>query len=312
MTIYPKTALVTGARGFIGSHLARHLSLQGWLVYGQSRESDSRVNFEGQGSIKLIATPISMAGLELVPKPIDCIFHCASSASVAKSLNMPETLGKSDLDGIYTILEFIRTKIPTAKLILLSSAAVYGNTENTTISEDTALKPISPYGLNKKLAEQICEFYSLHYSVEIKVVRLFSVYGPGLRRQFIWDAVEKIHRNIPLFSGSGTEKRDWLYIDDAVNLISFLAHTVGNSFTVVNGGTGIPKSTRDVLELLGSLINPKFEPVFDGIQRVGDPVHLVADTQKLVKLGWVPMYPLEDGLKKFLEWYASTYGQTTK
>ena len=312
MTINPRTALITGVRGFIGSHLARHLSLQGWSVYGQSRESDSAVNFEGQGKIKLIVAPISMAGLELVPRPIDYIFHCASSASVAKSLDIPETLGKSDLDGIYTILEFIRTKVPTAKLILPSSAAVYGNTETPKISEHTELKPISPYGLNKKLAEQICEFYSYHYSIEIKVVRLFSVYGPGLRRQFIWDAVRKIGEDMPLFSGSGLEKRDWLYIDDAVNLLSFLADTGTGPFTVVNGGTGKPHSTRDVLEHLGLLIDPKFVAVFDGVRRLGDPIHLVADTQNLLKLGWSPTYSLKDGLKKFLEWYSSTYGQPTK
>ena len=106
-----------------------------------------------------------------------------------------------------------------SQLVIPSSAAVYGQKNEKSISVHDVLNPVSPYGNHKRICETLSKFYSNYYKLRISIIRLFSLYGPGLKKQLLWDACNKIYSGDQIYSGTGLEKRDWIYIEDAINLI---------------------------------------------------------------------------------------------
>ena len=115
------------------------------------------------------------------------------------------------------------------------------------------LAPLSPYGLHKCLAEDLCRFYAAYWKLPIAVIRFFSLYGEGLRKQLLWDACKKLHGDAFIFEGTGNEERDWLHVEDAVRLIALAGEHASSLCPIVNGGSGAARSVRSVLEALGAL-----------------------------------------------------------
>src|SRR6185312_5873943 len=114
---------------------------------------------------------------------------------------------------------FLRCYCPQATLVVPSSAAVYGAVRQIPINESGPRNPISPYGVHKKIAEDLCYSYARHFGARIALVRFFSVYGAGLRKQLLWDACNKLVVGDGRFGGHGNEVRDWLHIEDAARLL---------------------------------------------------------------------------------------------
>jgi UDP-glucose 4-epimerase len=134
-------------------------------------------------------------------------------------------------------------------------------------------------------------------------VRLFSLYGPGLRKQILWDACEKATADSFNFSGQGEERRDFLHVTDAAKLLVLAAHNASEKCHRVNGGTGIGSTIKEILEVIGSCWAPPKKPLFSNTTRLGDPAHYIADTELLKAWGYKPQKNLFEEISNYVEWY---------
>ena len=149
----------------------------------------------------------------------DVIVHCAGSGSVGFSMTHPYQDFQRTVATTLAVLEYARLYAPRARVAYPSSAGVYGEVQKLPIAETDPLSPASPYGVHKRFAEELCASYAQHFGIAVAVVRLFSVYGAGLRKQLLWDASQKIMRGENRFFGTGEEIRDWLHVEDAASLL---------------------------------------------------------------------------------------------
>lgn len=285
-----KLVYITGAAGFIGRNLARYYSEKGWKVYGIGLDTWGKEKFTNWGITKWSKSKISYNALVKLGGTPDLIVHCAGSGSVANSLIDPESDFAANVLSLVPVLEFIKTNNPKTRLVYLSSIA--------------AVCPISPYGNNKRIAEELCETYSTTFGLSISVIRFFSIYGAGLRKQLIWDACEKISKSegIAEFYGTGKETRDWLNIEDALSLINIVSKT-RTDFQIINGGSGNDVSIAKIVNLIEKEFGKKVKIVFNGKVRAGDPKHYLANVSKARNLGWRPKVSLEKGIRDYISFY---------
>ncbi len=298
-----KDLLITGGHGFIGRHVARYFSEKNWHVtaIGHGKWLDSHP--EEWGISSWHENDISIASLsEIYLKP-DLIVHAAGASSVPISLKNPYEDFKRTVITTSEVLEFMRIYCPHARLVYPSSAGIYGNSKVMPLSESSKPDPVSPYGMHKAIAEQLCHMYSKQYGLCIAIIRLFSIYGPGLRKQLLWDTCEKIINKDFIFYGTGEETRDWLHINDAIQLIEIAFNHASDQCPVVNGGSGKGITVREVLEEILKMTNSKKSPEFTSSQREGDPVNYIANIDIAKSWGWEPSINWRDGVREYVEWY---------
>ncbi len=298
-----RSIFVTGAHGFIGRHVSRHLALNGWKVIGIGRGVwSSSVEQEEWGISSWINSDLTVEVLSAVNETPYAIVNCAGSGSVGLSYENPVKDFECNVLATLNILEYARKYAPFAKIIIFSSAAVYGNVGHYPISENESLVPVSPYGVHKKIAEDISRSYSVNFGLNISVLRLFSVYGAGLKKQLLWDASNKIRLGQFDFYGSGNELRDWIHVNDIARLIEYLLIQDKVGYAIYNGASGLGTTVRDVLNLLFKALNVSKKPVFSGIVKLGDPLGYIADIARVENLGWKPEISLEAGIADYVNW----------
>jgi dTDP-glucose 4,6-dehydratase/UDP-glucose 4-epimerase len=205
--------------------------------------------------------------------------------------------------NVFSILEAIRRFQPGCKFINLSSAAVYGNPKHLPVKEDSIPDPLSPYGFHKLQAEQICkEFYDF-YNINTCSLRIFSVYGPGLKKQLFWDLYSKAKSGVPFsLFGTGDESRDYIYILDLVRVIEMIAQHSAFNADIINVANGVEILIKDVVSIFFGLFDHEIRYSFSGETREGDPVNWMADITKLVSYGYQPAFTIERGLENYYKW----------
>jgi UDP-glucose 4-epimerase len=201
------------------------------------------------------------------------------------------------------VLEFMRVHSPDTQLIYLSSAAVYGQVEAQPITEEAALKPVSPYGLHKQMSESLCQLYSRQFGVSVTIVRLFSIYGEGLRKQLLWDACQKFERGESEFFGTGEEVRDWLHVKDVAGLLFAVAENVTTPYPVINAGSGDGVTVSEILQYVSEQLGLGLKPRFTSRPKVGDPNVYIADVIKARSCGWEPKINWRKGVEDYVDWY---------
>jgi UDP-glucose 4-epimerase len=295
-----KVALVTGAAGFIGRHVARRLADEGWQVvgigHGEAPAAEWGLSAWYQDSI----CEDALNRLDAAP---DLVIHCAGSGSVAASIADPESDRKRTVTSTQALLDYLRTHAPNAVFVYPSSAAVYGLCEPCPISESHALRPVSPYGQHKLAAEELIRTYAADHQLRAAIVRLFSVYGPGLRKQLWWDACHRLLNGDRLFFGTGDETRDWLHVEDAAALMVSAAGFASERCPIVNGGSGVATTNRQVLQQLAQTLGEVQHPEFNSQTRPGDPQHYHADIRATMDWGWRPSIDLATGIKQYVDWF---------
>jgi len=303
-----KLALITGARGFIGRHLSLALHDQGYKVCGighgtwtESERCTWGVDYWLNGEISQRNLDIATA---YVGKP-DVVFHLAGGSSVGNSIAIPEEDFKRTVCSSSELLEWARLSAPDTKIILASSAAVYGAGHDSAIKETDFLSPYSPYGFNKRIAEELFASYSSNFNLRTHIVRLFSVYGSELKKQLLWDACFRLLKDPArlVLGGTGNELRDWLHVSDATDLLVEIAHHNENGQMIINGGTGVATSVRQIAEVLCEKWGEETVIEFTGERREGDPLNLVADIHLAESLGITPRIDWRDGLEEYIEWF---------
>lgn len=295
-----KKMLITGVNGFIGS-AAKDYFIKKYDVYGIDvvGKSDKR-----HFIINMNSEELQDVLLRISP---DIIIHAAGGANVSRSVETPIVDFDNSVQIFYNLLNCIRVTNLSSKLIFLSSAAVYGNVQELPITEDAELKPISPYGLHKKICEEIGEYYNHNYGMDICILRIFSVYGPGLKKQIMWDMFQKFMKcgEIELF-GTGEETRDFIYITDLLRCIEYIINSDEENW-IYNIANGDSIAIRKIAEIFSKIMCGKNKVSFNNVVREGDPRFLCAEISRIKRLGYTIETKLEDGIKNYIDWAKLEY-----
>lgn len=296
-------ALVTGACGFIGRHAARRLARDGWVVHGIGHGRLDAAQCASWGMRTFASADVTLGNLNTGVAQPGLIVHCAGGSTVGHSLAHPHEDFERTVASTAAVLEFARTRASGARVVFLSSAAVYGESGNQPLTEDAPPAPVSPYGMHKRVGEDLCRLYGAHFGVPAVVIRFFSVYGPGMRKQLLWDASNRMRAGEMSYSGSGEELRDWLHVEDAVALIAQAQTLATANCPVVNGGTGTGATVAQVLRALSAALGKADAPRFTGERRKGDPAALVPDVSRALAIGWRPRMSWQEGVREYAAWH---------
>ncbi|HWP00107.1 MAG TPA: NAD(P)-dependent oxidoreductase [Methylococcus sp.] len=307
--------LITGAHGFIGKHLARHLAGCGHHVSGLGHGIWPVTEAAQWGIVEWLNGDVQMVNLRSLQahgEP-EVVFHLAGGSSVGASIANPREDFCRTVDSTVELLEWIRQDVPRARLIAVSSAAVYGSGYTRPIAEESVTKPFSPYGYHKRMMELLCHSYGETYDLDFRIVRLFSVYGPELKKQLLWDVCTRIAagENPLVLGGTGEELRDWIHVQDivaALALVAFCDNPLPPDRTInIGTGNGIP--VKRVAQIIidawycrGSSA-AKTVLTFSGRSRPGDPFSLVADSRRLMGLGFQWETSLDEGVGSYVDWF---------
>ena len=312
-----KTILVTGAAGFIGSHVVDKLLDQNCQVIAVDDFNDfyspllKRENVRGHledSAYKLSEIDIrDLQSLEAIfaGNKIDAVVHLAARAGVRPSLEQPVLYQEVNVAGTQNIFECCR-KFEVKKCIFASSSSVYGINSKVPFSEsDPIFHPISPYAATKAAGELLAHVYAHLYDFQILCLRFFTVYGPRQRPDL---AIHKFTRLIgeekviPVF-GDGTTRRDYTYIDDIVAGIMAALSYDKTRYEVINLGNSATVSLNELIAVLESVLG-KPAKINRLPEQPGDVPRTFADITKARNLlGFRPSTPIEDGIRKFVGWY---------
>lgn len=218
------------------------------------------------------------------------------------SLQQPEADFFGNTVLTFQLLEELRRFSPGSRFVLLSSAAVYGQPVVLPISENADPDPLSPYGFHKLQAESICREYREIYGIQTTSLRLFSVYGPMLRRQVIYDVIQRgLKEGKISFKATGAETRDFLHISDlcvALDLILAQAEPAA----VYNVASGVETSLRDLGCKISEALGFESLPDFTGVSQPGLPQRWAADVSLLEGIGFETQVSLDEGLRETVAW----------
>ena len=316
--------LVTGAAGFIGSHLCEALLSGGNQVVGL----DNFDTFYDPGlkrmNIELSSTNNSFRFVEgdiLNSKFLDVIFaeeqfdlviHLAAKAGVRPSIIDPVSYQRVNVEGTLNILEHLRQN-KVSKFIFASSSSVYGNNKKIPYSETDAVDfTISPYAATKKAGEVLAYTYHHLYGIHTTCLRFFTVYGPRQRPEMaIRSFTDKIISGNPLILfGNGQSLRDYTFIDDIIHgILASIKHL--NGYEILNLGESHTTSLIDLVRFLERALNKKAIIEYRPMQP-GDVDQTFADIRKAQELiGYSPKTKIEDGIRRFVQWYVTSGLQKT-
>lgn len=312
--------LVTGAAGFIGSHLANRLCSLGLGVVGLDDFSNGYIEnlsaLKKDPGFKLARGNIlNLKNLSKACKGTNSVFHMAAQSSVARSTEDPVRDFELNTLGTLNVLECAR-KADIGTVVFASSSTVYGDAALPT-PEDHPLRPISNYGASKAAAEAYCRSYSSLYGLKTASLRYYNPFGPRSRKGVMFDFLKKLQRDQRKLEvlGTGDQTKDYLYIDDAIDatlLVASKGKLTGEAYNVGSGeGYTVKELAKRMLKILE--LSGKTKIFYkDGLSWPGDVQKTQADITKLKELGFVPKVEFERGLSAFVDWYQSEYGRVVK
>jgi len=313
--------LVTGAAGFIGSHLSERLLLEGYDVHGLDNFEDyynpvikeqNAGLLTGNPRFTLYRTDIRDAEAlnQIFEKnKIELVVHLAAKAGVRPSIIEPALYMDVNCTGLTNVLE-ASAKHGVRRFIFASSSSVYGNQTKTPFSEtDDIGFPISPYAASKRSGELICHAYHHLYGMEIACLRLFTVYGPRQRPDLAIHKFTQLalqNKPIELF-GTGNTIRDYTFISDIIDGIYSISFYPELAYEIFNLGNGNPIRLSDMIDALQKELNiPVVIHKID--KQAGDVDQTHADISKAnAYFGFQPKVKLEEGVRSFLNWYRDTH-----
>jgi UDP-glucose 4-epimerase len=306
----PRKVLITGVAGFLGRATAREFGREGWIVQGIDDSAPENASLPaGAAYRRMILPDPSLPALLREWQPEVCV-HCAGRASVPLSLTDPAADYRGNAALTFELLDALRQTTPGCRFIFLSSAAVYGNPSTLPIGETAATSPMSPYGYHKLQGELLCEEFSRVYGQPTAIARIFSAYGPGLRRQVVWDICAKIlgGGGELRLHGTGQESRDFIHSTDVARALITLAECPDGNATRYNVASGREVTIAELVTVLSAAVGRPTHPIFSGETRAGDPLNWRADVSKLEALGFRSSVSLEQGLRGVASWALAELG----
>ncbi|MBN2408323.1 MAG: NAD-dependent epimerase/dehydratase family protein [Candidatus Aminicenantes bacterium] len=305
-------ALVTGAAGFIGSHLCRRLLDEGAHVIGVDSFADfyprwikerNLAPLTADSRFEFHAGDILELALEELLPGVDVLCHLAAQAGVRSSWGENFSVyTRNNIQSTQRLLEAVKGK-PLGVFLYASSSSVYGLTPTLPMTETNLLQPLSPYGVTKLAAEQLCFLYFKNYAVPTVSLRFFTVYGPGQRPDMAFHKFFRAiseDRALEIF-GDGEQTRDFTYVDDIVDAC-LSAIRRGRQGEVYNIGGGHRERLSDLFPLFEETCGAKIRIKRSEPQK-GDVLHTFADIRKAQRdLDYSPRTDLGEGLRAEWEW----------
>ncbi len=306
-----KKILVTGGAGFLGLHMVEALIERGFYVRViDNFMCSSRENLKPYSKkIDLVEGDIRESGdVKKAVKDMDAVFHFAAIRSVVKSVEDPLLAHEVNATGTLLLLNYAY-EAKVKRFIFTSTSSVYGEATRKYQKENGDLKPISPYGMAKLLAEQYGKYFFKERRFPTTSVRIFNVYGPRQNPESKYSLVipgvlSKIFKNeSPVIDGTGEQARDFIFVDDILEAFFRILSSRRACGEVYNLGAGSTTSINTLVRMLLKLTGSGLKPVH-GPRRPGDPDRTCADVAKARRdFGWTPRVGLEAGLKRVVEWY---------
>ena len=274
--------LVTGVAGFIGRYVARYFIEKGWSVIGIDNSPSENAPLANLKAYHRLQLPDPNLAPLLASYSPHVFIHCAGRASVGSSITDPASDFYGNTLLTLEVLNTLRVNAPQCKFIYLSSAAVYGNPQSLPINEEHLSSPLSPYGFHKLQGEQLCLEFNKVYGLTTASARIFSAYGPGIRRQVMWDICQKaIFQDSIVLQGTGQESRDFIHALEIAKALFIIANKAPMQGEVYNVGTGIEVRIAELAELLLEALDYQGSIKFDGKSSVGNPLNWQADITKI-------------------------------
>jgi len=289
-------ALVTGAFGFLGSAISTGLERDGWTVVRTGRPRTE------------IPSPAFESLLERSEPSL--VVHCAGPASVPASVADPEADRRGSVDVLSSVLDRLAALSVPPRVLLISSAAVYGQPERLPVRETDPLTPISPYGRNRVACESLVREYAS--VAPAAALRVFSAYGEGLARQLLWDVSQKALARKPLvLAGTGKESRDFIHADDVAQAVACVARREPRDTEIYNVATGRQLTVAELAALLLAALGIEGEVSFSGRARPGDPERWQADVSRIGSLGFEPAVAIGEGVRRYAAWVSAYASAST-
>ena len=307
--------LVTGGAGFIGSHLTEELVRLGHQVrVVDSLITGKRRNLAHIPDVEFLEGDLVEPGVaERAVQGVDYVLHQAAIPSVPRSVKDPVTTHRANVDASLNLLVAARDG-GVKRLVYAGSSSAYGNTPTLPKHEGMPTHPLSPYALQKLMSEQYCQIFTALYGLETVTIRYFNVFGPrqdpgspysGVISLF---AAALLEGRQPIIYGDGEQTRDFTYVANVVDGVLRAVDAPGAAGEVINVATGGRISLNELLLTMNRIVDSHIEAVYKE-SRAGDVHDSQADISKAKKLlGYVPIVPLDEGLKHTLDWCRAESG----
>jgi nucleoside-diphosphate-sugar epimerase len=306
--------LVTGGAGFIGSHLAEELVRRGERVrVVDSLITGKRKNLEHLPQVEFVEGDLADVQIaRQAMRGVDYVLHQAAIPSVPRSVEDPITSNRANIDASLNVLVAARDA-GVRRVVYAGSSSAYGNSPTLPKMETMPTAPLSPYALQKLVAEQYCQMFTTLYGLETVTIRYFNVFGPRQDPSSPYSGVISLFISAlcegrqPIIFGDGEQTRDFTYVVNVVDGVLRAAQAPASaSWEVINVATGgrisLNQLFRTIRELLGVDVEPRYEAV-----RAGDVRDSQADISKAMHLlGYRPTASFEEGLARTVEWYRTT------
>ena len=304
------TILVTGGAGFIGSHTVDALlSLGARVCVLDDLSTGSKRNlktWKGHSGLHFkVGSITNYPSVDALTRKVDAIIHLAAISSPAISLKRPKLTNAVNVLGTLNLLQAAAHN-HVQRFVFASSAAIYGNTNRTKISEETPLRPISAYGVSKLAAEKYCEVYRRIRDLSTMSLRYFNVYGQRQRADNPYSGVIAVFARKLLagrqttINGNGLQSRDFVHVSDVVNATLLALTTKKQVGETYNIGTGRATTVRRLHSIIAYLTGSKTKVIF-APARAGDIYRSCASIRKARgELGYSPRIDLEEGLKQLV------------
>jgi CDP-glucose 4,6-dehydratase len=321
-----KNVLITGIYGFIGSNLTKSLVTLGANVIGitRTRHTNSLLHYEGFNSkVKLVSINLNdlpaLIGL-IGENRIDHIFHLAAQVEVGVGLTNPYLTFESNTRATYTLLEASRLSgVNLSSIVIASTDKSYGSypTDEMPYREDFPLLAKYPYDVSKACADMIAQSYATEiFNLPIVVTRFSNIYGPGqLNFSALFPDVIRSALGYSIFEprGNGMQQRDYLYIDDVIDLYLKIGESLSSSSSelageIFNAGTGKPLTVKDAIEAVNAQLNfDGYEVILEKMAKkktVGEiDAQFMSHDKVTERFGWKPSTSLDVGIKNTIDWY---------
>ncbi|HEY0873759.1 MAG TPA: SDR family oxidoreductase [Vicinamibacterales bacterium] len=311
------TYLVTGGAGFIGSHLAEELVRRGHTVrVADSLITGKRSNLDHVPAAEFLEG--DLADFEVAQRAVqgcEYVLHQAAIPSVPRSVKDPITSNRANVDATLNVLVAARDA-GVKRVVFAGSSSAYGNTPTLPKHEAMPPNPLSPYALQKVVGEQYLQMFTQLYGLETVSIRYFNVFGPRQDPSSPYSGVISVfatallENRSPNIYGDGEQTRDFTYVANVVDGVLRACEAPGASGEVINVATGGRISLNDLFREMKKIVGATVDPAY-AEPRPGDVRDSQADIRKAREiLGYEPIVPFEEGLKRTIEWYRTVHSPT--
>jgi UDP-glucose 4-epimerase len=301
-----KTVIITGASGFLAGYAASALTGAGRRVIGLDKDGSNYKKHPAQPVFEsFTVNPLSEVN-DIVPildrfAPAYCI-HFAGPANVGASFSDPLKDFENQTLPLIRLLEAMRITGAECRVLLVSSAAVYGDPASLPVREDHRIMPISPYGYHKYHQELLLDEYTSLHGVKTCKARIFSTYGPGMKQLAVWDIARRALAGDYTIIGTGEETRDYLYVGDVAEALRLVCEVADFNGEVYNVASGTELEIRDLAAKIYAALGHARDPIIAGPQGPGIPKRWRADITRLIQLGFLQKVKIDDGICLTVRW----------